>query len=129
MNKLMSIKNKKKKYKHAYVYIALSENGLIKIGRSTDPYKRLKTLQNSTGYIFTKIFLTDLIFNFSEIENKMHKYFKSYKKQGEWFEINFETAVEKIKQLDFILLSDEEAKRQQQSKSERLNNFLTHSLI
>ena len=128
MNELSILKNKKKKYKHAYVYIALSENGLVKIGRSVDPYKRLKTLQNTTGHIFTKIFLTDLIFNFSKIENQMHRYFKDFKKQGEWFEIKFEVAVKKIKQLDFIILSDEKAEKEQKNHSRQLNNFFNSLL-
>ncbi len=53
MNNLVVLKNKQaKRYKHAYVYIAYSENGLTKIGQSTDPYTRLKILQKSSGYKF-----------------------------------------------------------------------------
>ena len=114
MTNLVVLKNKQAtRYKHGYVYIACSESGLTKIGRSTNPYTRLKALQNSSGYKFVKIYTTDLILNYIEIESIMHKYYKEYRREGEWFELNYGEAVDFIEKLDWIILTDEEAERRE----------------
>lgn len=116
MNNLVVLKNKQgRRYKHAYVYIAYSENGLTKIGQSTDPYARLKILQKSSGYKFVKIYVTDLILNYLEIETAMHRYFKEYRREGEWFDLNYDEAIDLIKKFDWKMLTDEESEIREQN--------------
>lgn len=76
-----------RKYKHkpqkdeVYSYFLWAElTNRIKIGKSNDPYKRLKTLQTGSP---EKLIL--IAFVSGDIERKLKEEFKKYKIHGEWF--------------------------------------------
>lgn len=75
------------------VYILKSENGLVKIGISKNVNKRIRNLENSSGYSITDFYSTKMISNSNEIENSLHKKFKANRKCGEWFDIEFEKTI------------------------------------
>ena len=71
-------------------YLVICENsGLVKIGKGSDPVKRLSTMQVgstsklSIAHVFDK-----------DIEKKLHTHFKDNREMGEWFSIRVEDAIE-----------------------------------
>jgi hypothetical protein len=67
-----------------------------KIGFSKNPLKRLKELQTANASTLSLLFTVDgSIFE----ESYLHKYFHSYKVQGEWFNIPFLLDPEMIKEI------------------------------
>lgn len=70
------------------------DSDFIKIGKSEDPYKRLKILSLSSGRRLSQIFLFD-----GDIELYMHNVFSEFRKNGEWFEISSRTFYEKVEKL------------------------------
>ena len=63
-------------------FIQSDENGLIKIGSSTDPERRLRELQTSSNAPL-RILLT--LPGTSEEEALLHERFRNYRQQGEWY--------------------------------------------
>jgi len=57
-----------------------SESGLIKIGRSISPYKRIRSLETGAG---CKLQVLAIIKK--DIESKLHKQFSDLRAFGEWF--------------------------------------------
>jgi len=76
--------------KKTVVYFIESESGLVKIGKSSNPEKRLKALQvaNSEKLKIIKIINKNA-------EKKIQSYFKSERVNGEWFK-------KSQKMIDFI---------------------------
>ena len=74
-----------KKNKKDYLYIIQSDvSGMIKIGRSKDPAKRLKQLQTGNPNKLR------LIASFKELgwrEKIIHESLKKWSEEGEWFNI------------------------------------------
>lgn len=70
------------------------DSDFIKIGKSKEPHKRLKTLSLSSGRRLSQIFLFD-----GDIEYHMHNVFSEFRKNGEWFEISSRTFYEKVENL------------------------------
>jgi predicted GIY-YIG superfamily endonuclease len=70
------------------VYVIQSgETSLYKIGRTTNLERRLKQLQTMNSHnlsIWKVIYCQDAI----AIETSLHHKFKSFRKQGEWFQLN-----------------------------------------
>lgn len=64
-----------------------NKTGLVKIGISVDPLKRLKQLQTGTGYKLQllKAYPTD---NDLHWERRIHRMLWRNKKKGEWFELD-----------------------------------------
>lgn len=65
-----------------HLYLIAFDNSSLKIGRSTNPKKRLKTLEfqiNSKGTIIK------VLKNKGAIEKRVHIMFSKYKITGEWF--------------------------------------------
>lgn len=69
---------------HLY-FIQTSNNGMIKIGRSINPEKRLKQLQ--TGNPF-KLKLIHVFEKQGYKEKILHEELKEFKLKGEWFKYN-----------------------------------------
>jgi len=69
--------------KDGFVYFIKSKkNGYIKIGWSTDPLLRLKTLQTGSGDI---LILIGCISGTRKLEGKVHKVMKRLKIHHEWY--------------------------------------------
>lgn len=77
------IKKPEKKYKETNIYFILSENGKIKIGRTTDIKKRFKNIRLISP---CQLKLLYVIENTSyTLENEIHLKFKHLRSHGEWF--------------------------------------------
>lgn len=81
---------------NSFIYIMIAENGLLKIGKSRNPKRRLLDLQPGSPVIITlhKVFCVAYR-EVSQIETLVHKRLKSSKRhvRGEWFDATIEEAV------------------------------------
>lgn len=87
---------------YGYVYIIENEN-YVKIGISLNPKNRLLSLNqsNSGGSYIKRIAISGPMSIPFVIERLLHQQFQKYRKNGEWFEIPFDTAAEALKKLLF----------------------------
>ncbi len=73
---------------YSYVYFITDSHGHIKIGKTDDVVKRLSELQTGNPFklsIILTIMLKTIEDAFS-LENALHRKFKDYQLEGEWFE-------------------------------------------
>ena len=72
-----------------FVYFIEAENGLVKIGNSTNIHKRLTTLKTQSPI---KLKLIHSIpckeFSGTRIERDLHIYFSKQRSHGEWFKLS-----------------------------------------
>ena len=85
----------------SHLYIVESKHGLIKIGRSSCPKRRISEIAKAIGTKVVKQHIFPLCLNASKIERHLHKHFAEYGQQGERFKIDFKTAVDETKKLNF----------------------------
>lgn len=72
--------------KMSYVYLMINQrDGLYKIGRSSNPGFRERTLQSEVPHV-EMIFTSPL--TFAANEGKLHKYFSDKRIRGEWFKLS-----------------------------------------
>lgn len=81
------------------VYIIKTESNKVKIGRSKTPEKRINVLRTQSGSEILESYISEVCSNYEKLELEMHKIFKTNRKIGEWFEIDFSKAVETLKGL------------------------------
>lgn len=105
--------------KSNYLYVILTDVKLLKIGITDEPYKRFVTIQNASGALIRKYYLSKPLSNNYEIEQYMHKYFKKYNTVAEWYKnISFNDVVEYIsnyidkngiflKETDYVIVYDD----------------------
>ena len=74
------------------VYLFENVHNHVKIGVSSNPVKRARTLSNQSGYKIIRTFWTNPSPKFREIEKDLHKKFSIYRMKGEWFKIDFDKA-------------------------------------
>lgn len=84
-----------------FVYVIENEIGLIKIGTSINPGKRIKTIEGQTGLSITNKFLSPKCSNYYFIERVLHKRFDEARKHGEWFKANFNEACKYLMMQEF----------------------------
>lgn len=82
-----------------HIYIFKTENGSCKIGVSKNIEQRKKTISCLGNSKIIDIFYTPKCSNAYKIEGKMHKYFEQYRVTGEWFNIDFDMACTKLKEM------------------------------
>jgi len=85
----------------SHLYIVKSKSGIIKIGRSSCPKRRIAEIAKATGTAVIKQYLSPLCLNAQTIERHLHKHFAEYRQEGEWFKVDFQTAVKEAKQQTF----------------------------
>jgi len=85
-----------------YVYVVETESGKVKIGVSKNPKKRISALQTSTFERLKNVHISNKCFNFMEIEENLHYIFKNERLNGEWFDLQFEDAVNKLNEQNII---------------------------
>jgi len=85
----------------SHLYIVKSKSGIIKIGRSSCPKRRIAEIAKATGTSVIKQYLSPLCLNAQTIERHLHKHFAEYRQEGEWFKVDFQTAVKEAKQQTF----------------------------
>ena len=88
--------------KQEYVYAIGHPHGYVKIGRSTDPKKRLQSHQISCPYelwVIVQLPVEDS----RAIESELHEEFEDTHVRGEWFELgydDYDMLVDMIRMLD-----------------------------
>lgn len=91
-----------KKEKYGIVYVIFNpEINILKIGVTKNINKRLKSLQCASGCDLKVLYSTPPISNFFEIELNAHKFFKQFRRSGEWFDITEEMALNHLKSISF----------------------------
>lgn len=70
------------------LYLAESSTGLLKIGISVNPTKRVRQLTTACGVPVTLLGVWDVELNARMVEFKMHKAFEDFRLEGEWFTKN-----------------------------------------
>lgn len=84
-----------------YVYVVEAEPGVVKIGRSKDPERRVSQL--STGNPNTLELLASVeCENALEAERRLHREYSTEKASGEWFDIGAEERDELIERLNSL---------------------------
>jgi len=67
------------------LYLMQNSKGLFKIGISIDPSRRARHLTNASGYAIGVVGAW-CMFDAMKEERNLHKIFKRYRKNGEWFD-------------------------------------------
>lgn len=83
--------DKKENYKKEtdkLLYLAESSTGLLKIGISTSPTKRVRQLTTASGVQVELLGVWDVELNARVVEKRMHKIFEDFRLEGEWFSKN-----------------------------------------
>ena len=73
---------------YSYVYFITDDHGHIKIGKADDVGERLFELQTGNPFklrVLLSVILTSKRDAFS-LEKELHKIFRDYRLEGEWFE-------------------------------------------
>lgn len=92
-----------------YVYI-IEINDRVKIGRTKNPKRRFKEIQQLSGNQISRFCISPECGNYYEIENSMHLRFKDRLILGEWFNVDFDNAVTELNRFIF-----QRPKKQKQS--------------
>jgi prophage antirepressor-like protein/predicted GIY-YIG superfamily endonuclease len=93
------VQGKKRKYSSelAYVYVIQDDNGLIKIGHSENPTRRLKQIQRTCGFTIVHRHLSPLCYNFAQVEEALQAEFGERLKQEEYVQrASFEEVCEAL---------------------------------
>ena len=85
----------------SHLYIVKSKHGLTKIGCSACPKRRITEIAKATGTPVVKRFISPLCLNAQEVERYLHKHFAEFRQEGEWFDIDFQMAVDEAKKQTF----------------------------
>ena len=86
----------KRKNLEGYVYILQKENKLVKIGVSVNPEKRINAIRTHGAEKFINVFISSKTESYKEIERQLHSFFKKERVMGEWFNVDFDVAKERI---------------------------------
>lgn len=78
------------------VYAVERPDGMVKIGVSNNPRRRMRTIETQGGFKAKAKFFADSTDNGYEIEKLVHEHFKPYRKVGEWFSVDFRIAIHVI---------------------------------
>ena len=82
------------------VYIFQNEMyPILKIGVSDDPMKRIKAIQNAIGFPLNLMYESEAVINPVTVEKLIHLELKEYRKFGEWFDIDVESAIKVIEEV------------------------------
>lgn len=72
-----------------FVYVLSKNKNQYKIGRTYNLKQRYKAIMTQSGDSSVKlIYLSDFIFEYSKLENALHKLYKDKKIIGEWYKLN-----------------------------------------
>lgn len=81
------------------VYVVENKlSNTVKIGKSKNPYSRVKSVKNSAGGI-GRYFISEEVYHYGDIEEQAHTIFAKSRHHGEWFFTDFDEAVRNIKKL------------------------------
>ena len=104
-----------------YVYLAEFVGGFCKIGVSTKPSLRLKNVSSKNGLSLKRYVLVEGYF---ELEKLLHNTFKECRRYSEWFDINFESLVKYVSDLEYDYIKKIKIKKEiARKKSEDIFMF------
>lgn len=83
--------------KDKYLYVLEFTNGTVKIGITKEKEKRMKAISSASGMDITRSYFTEKIDNVQNLETELHRHFKHNRLNGEFFDIDFDVAVEEVK--------------------------------
>ncbi len=83
---------------HVYI-IQLENHALIKIGCTTKPSQRLRTLSTQSGLRIARQFVSTAHSNYKSNEHRMHGLFRYKRRHGEYFAVDFIDAVQSLTKL------------------------------
>lgn len=86
-------------YNWKSVYVLLASDGKVKIGISKDAASRTNAIEWSKEVRIMDVYSTALCSNPYSVERICHDSLKEYQVFGKWFEVDFDTAVEKVKDI------------------------------
>lgn len=89
------------------VYVIESSDKRVKIGISKDPKKRIRSLSTSGGFDVVNSFISSKTILARECEIASHNNFSAFRVGGEWFDIDFNEAVNFVSE-NLIVVSSEE---------------------
>lgn len=74
-----------------YIYIALSDIGLVKVGKTKNIAARIKQLSSGSGVDITEVAAFGPFVNYGALELIMHDKLTTERRSGEWFATDFDT--------------------------------------
>ena len=90
-----------------FVYVVYNpKTKLTKIGRSTNPKSRIKSLAFGAGCDLKELAIVR-VEDCSQVENMLHKKFNHARKMGEWFKLNEVETEELVKELESLTIEVE----------------------
>jgi hypothetical protein len=78
---------------HSFLYVIKADNGLVKIGRTSNPNARLAQLQSKSPTPLTFAWIGAPKADVIAIERDAHAMLDKYRRNGEWFEVSPDAAV------------------------------------
>jgi len=85
----------------SHLYVVASASGLVKIGHSAKPKKRIVQIEMSIGTSVVNQYISPLCLNARQIERHLHQHFAKQRQQGEWFTVTFSAVIKEVKQQKF----------------------------
>lgn len=92
--------NSKRVKKIKQTYLMINSDGHVKIGKSSTPEKREKTLQSQQPCI--NLYAVGTL----NVEKELHEKFKDKRIRGEWFDLNLDEIKSIIEEYGFIEIKD-----------------------
>lgn len=128
MEKLIIVDGKpiEKERVNGHVYIVEREEGLLKIGKSTNPVGRINQISNLGGFEVKNQFISERCGNPYELEAKLHTIFEERNVKGEWFDVPFNEVVNMTEELNFKPI---EYKREKSAEEKTRDEELMKSLF
>ena len=121
----MQTKPKHKQDLFGLVYI-VEIDSMVKIGRSSDPYRRINEIRLSYGRgEIGRVAVSMLHKNYPATESFLHRYFKRFRvRETEVFDLGFDLALDELQICCFDFDVDiEKARRESQAKKERISEY------
>lgn len=87
-----------------YVYVLLANDNTVKMGVTTNPYKRISQIETASGKEIIDWYVSEPCVNYIDIEKKLHNYFAKTRLKGEWFDVQYNDAVNKLSTMKYKLL-------------------------
>jgi prophage antirepressor-like protein len=85
----------------SHLYVVESEGGLVKIGYSAKPKKRIAQIEMSIGTSVVNQYVSPRCLNARKMERHLHQHFDKQRQQGEWFSVKFQAVIKEIKRQTF----------------------------
>lgn len=88
-NEILEAKKKKDENASGYVYLIQSPTGHYKIGRTKNPFNRMRTFEVKLPFEIEYVCLLSTT-NMYELETRLHRQFADKRVNGEWFTLSSE---------------------------------------